>query len=326
MTVRAQQKPHYTQYILNQYMLNPALTGIENYFDLKMGARDQWVGLNGAPRSAYLSVHGPLGKKDTKTTATSFELPGMNPRGEAYWETYTPSPSHHGIGLMIVNDRTGNFNNLTANVTYAYHIGLSPAASLAAGFGAGINHIYRDRSKTDFGDEIPFDPAESSNQANQLKPDIQAGLWLYTRDYFIGLSAQQVIPQTLQFSNNTAPVAGKSVPHFFATAGYRFLLNEDINALPSVMLKYVSGTPSKPQFDINIKMQYRDLWWLGGSYRHQDGYSAMIGLLAGNTFNIGYAYDFTKTALNTTSKGTHELIIGFLIGNRYADTCPRNVW
>ena len=40
----AQQKPHYTQYILNNYILNPALTGIENYTDVKMSARDQWVG------------------------------------------------------------------------------------------------------------------------------------------------------------------------------------------------------------------------------------------------------------------------------------------
>ena len=33
---QAQQKPHYTQYILNQYILNPALTGIENYTDIKV--------------------------------------------------------------------------------------------------------------------------------------------------------------------------------------------------------------------------------------------------------------------------------------------------
>jgi len=73
-------------------------------------------------------------------------------------------------------------------------------------------------------------------------------------------------------------------------------------------------------------LQYQDLLWLGASYRLQDGYAGMVGLNVANTFNIGYSYDYTKTALNTASHGTHELIIGFLIGNRYADTCPRNVW
>src|SRR5437879_3864453 len=82
----AQQRSSYTQYILNNYILNPALTGIENYTDVKISARDQWVGLNGAPRTAYLTVHGPIGKKDYRTTATSFEVPGENPRGSSYWE------------------------------------------------------------------------------------------------------------------------------------------------------------------------------------------------------------------------------------------------
>jgi hypothetical protein len=40
----AQQRPHYTQYILNNYILNPAISGIENYTDVKLSARDQWVG------------------------------------------------------------------------------------------------------------------------------------------------------------------------------------------------------------------------------------------------------------------------------------------
>src|SRR5688572_33232851 len=116
----AQQRPHYTQYILNQYVLNPALSGIENYWDLKMSARDQWVGLEGAPKTAYLTIHGALGKQDYKTTATSFGVPGENPRGNSYWENYTASEPHHGIGMIIVNDRTGSFNRFTASGTYAY--------------------------------------------------------------------------------------------------------------------------------------------------------------------------------------------------------------
>ncbi|MFI5188558.1 MAG: type IX secretion system membrane protein PorP/SprF, partial [Chitinophagales bacterium] len=54
--VFAQQRPHYTQYILNNYILNPALSGIENYTDVKLSARDQWVGLNGAPETFYFTV------------------------------------------------------------------------------------------------------------------------------------------------------------------------------------------------------------------------------------------------------------------------------
>jgi type IX secretion system PorP/SprF family membrane protein len=320
----AQQRPQYTQYILNNYILNPALTGIENYADLKVSGRRQWVGLDGAPTTFYLSVHGPIGKQDYKTTATSYAVPGQNPRGTAYWENYQASEPHHGIGFFMSNDKTGLYSRFSADVSYAYHLGLTPRLNLAAGFAGGISKLSYDRSKA-----LPTDPNDpalggGSGVLTSVQPDLAAGLWLYGADFFAGVSAQQIIPQKISLTGATTGFS--LVPHLFATAGYRFLLNDDVNALPSVLLKYVSGSPANPQFDLNLKLQYRDLFWIGGSYRLDDGYAAMVGMNIGNTFNVGYAYDFTKTALNTTSKGTHELVVGFLIGNRYGDTCPRNVW
>ena len=103
----AQQKPHYTQYILNQYIVNPALTGIENYIDVKLSHRHQWVGIQDAPVTSYLSVHGPIGKKDFRTTATSFETPGENPRGKQYWQDFTAAEAHHGewAGMIFFKAR-----------------------------------------------------------------------------------------------------------------------------------------------------------------------------------------------------------------------------
>lgn len=322
----AQQRPHYTQYILNNYILNPALSGIENYTDIRVSGRDQWVGISGAPQTAYVSIHGAIGKKDLKTTATSFQVPGTNPRGSSYWENYTASGSHHGAGFVAVNDRTGLISRFSANASYAYHLGLSPRTNLAAGFAGGISKITYDRSKA-----TPIngaDPAlgNANSVFTKVRPDLSAGLWLYAAEYFVGLSAQQVIPQKLDFIDDPAYSQNKLVPHVFATAGYRFLMSDDINALPSVMLKYVPASVEKVQFDLNLKLQYQDLFWLGGSCRFRDGYAGMVGLNVGNTFNVGYSYDYTTSGLNNYNRGTHELIIGFLIGNRYGDTCPRNVW
>jgi type IX secretion system PorP/SprF family membrane protein len=321
----AQQKPHYTQYILNQYIVNPALTGIENYIDLKGSHRHQWVGIQDAPVTTYLTLHGPIGKKDFRTTATSYDIPGENPRGERYWETYTAPEPHHGIGMQIINDVTGPLSNLSAFATYAYHIGLSPRTSLSGGFGVGINKVSLDRSKLDYGD-VTVDPAVfSSGVLNKTRLDINAGLYLYSADYFIGLSAQQIVPQQIDFSNGyIRPKDGKTVPHIFATAGYRFLVGYDFNFIPSIMFKYV--TPAPLQVEINGKLQYRDLAWVGVGYRHKDGFSGMLGLNVSNTFNVGYAYDYTTSRINNFSKGTHEIVVGFLIGNKYPDKCPSNVW
>jgi len=325
---KAQQRPHYTQYILNQYIVNPAITGIENYTDVKLSVRDQWVGLNGAPRTAYLTLHSPISKGDYRTSATSYSVPGQNPRGQYYWENYTAAEPHHGIGMSLITDKTGSFNRFSANASYAYHLGLNATTNISGGFAAGVTVISLDRSKIDFGGGVQDDPAtggSASAELNKIRPDLSAGLYLYSRDYFIGISGQQIIPQKMSFVDDaTVQEKGRLVPHLFLTAGYRFLLNEDINAIPSVMFKYINASSfNEFQVEGNLKLQYRDLFWLGGSYRHEDGYAAMGGLNVLNLFNIGYAYDFTKSNLNTVSRGTHELMVGFLIGNKWSEACPR---
>lgn len=325
--VQAQQKPHYTQYVLNNYILNPALTGIENYTDIRISHRHQWVGLADAPVTSYVSLHTPIGKKDYKTTATSFNVQGENPRGKQYWQDYQASEPHHGIGLQLINDQAGPFRNFSAYGTYAYHLALNGRTNLSAGLGAGLSQFTLNTNKLFFGADFPVDPAIAGSGAlGRMRFDMNAGLWLYSANYFAGVAMHQIIPQRIVFAeNNFRLTEGRKVPHLFATAGYRFLLNEDVNMIPSVMLKYINAAPI--QADVNVKLQYRDLLWGGASYRVRYGFAAMAGINVLNTFQLSYSYDYSTTVLNTVSRGTHEIILGFIIGNRYAsDTCPRNVW
>ncbi len=332
MSVQAQQKPHYTQYVVNPFIINPALAGIDNYTDLKMSVRDQWVGINGAPMTTYMTIQGPIGKKDYRTSSTSFQVPGSNPRGRAYWESYTAAEPHHGIGATIINDRTGNYSFFSASASYAYHLGLNPTTNLAGGFSAGFTKISLDRSKTDFsGAGDPYDPATgnvATGILGKMKPTMSAGLWLYSRDYFIGFSVQQVIPQTIDFVVNNTAILQKSkfVPHLFLTAGYRFMLSDDVNMVPSLMVKYIKGSSFKEfQPEANLKFQFRDLLWMGASYRYEDGFAGMLGLNVSNTFNVSYSYDkqTTNNILSSFNKGTHEVVFGFMLGNKYSENCPR---
>lgn len=321
----AQQRPHYTQYILNNYIVNPAISGIENYVDLKLSARNQWVGLDGAPRTFYLTVHGPLGKTDHRSNATSFNMKGENPRGREYWTQYQAAAPHHGIGLTMVNYSTGYINRTTAFATYAYHLGLSATTSLAAGFGAGFSSFNVDRTKILLA--TAFDPAigVAVGQLTQMKPEVNAGLWLYGTSFFAGLSAQQIMPVNTPLVNDAA-YRSTQVPHVFATAGYRFLLTDDISGIPSVMTRYVASLPLS--IDVNFKAQYLDLLWVGAGYRKGEGFSGLFGLNISQRLNISYSYDVNKSPylLSTVQRGTHEMVIGFLLRNGYGDLCPRNVW
>lgn len=79
MKTYAQQKPYHTQYILNNYILNPALSGIENYTDVKLSYRNQWTGIDGAPVTIYASAHAPIGKKIIALQQHHLKCPGKIP-------------------------------------------------------------------------------------------------------------------------------------------------------------------------------------------------------------------------------------------------------
>lgn len=325
VSATAQQKPHYTQYIMNQYIINPALTGIENYVDVKLSHRLQWVGILDAPVTTYLTMHGPIGKQDEKTTATSFRKDGYNPRGKDYWEEYTTSRPHHGWGMQVINDRTGPLNNFSAMGTYAYHIGISNKMNLAAGLGLGFSNISINADKLEFYNSSVDPAVYNSGLINNVRVDMNAGLYLYSSNFFVGLSGLQLVPSKIDFSNNNiSKKDSKHIPHFFATTGYRFLLGADFNFTPSILVKKVD--PAPVQFEFNAKLQYLDVMWIGGGYRVDDGINAMLGLNISNTVNMGYSYDYTTSKLNNFSRGTHEIMIGFTLGNKYGDSCPRNVW
>ncbi|WP_462220865.1 PorP/SprF family type IX secretion system membrane protein [Ferruginibacter sp.] len=324
--VMAQAKPFYTQYILNNYILNPGVTGLENYTDIKLSNRNQWTGINGAPVTSYFSIHAPIGKTDLRTSATSFEVPGENPRGQRLWEEYTPPDAHHGIGFIAMNDKAGYINRWSLSASYAYHKPLSVKTTLSAGINGGFTSVNLDRSKIEWANLDPNDPAIgiSTGELKKVKPEIGAGLWLYSARYFLGLSALNIIPGKAKFVNNDK-YGAYYTPNYFLTAGYRFSLTDEVMVMPSVMVQY--WQPQLAGLHTNVKLQYLDKVWVGGSYRFSDlisGYSAMAGLNISNTLNISYAYENATTSrLRTYTKNTHEIMVGFIIGNKYSQACPR---
>ena len=318
----AQQRPQYTQYIFNNYLLNPAISGIENYIDLKAGYRTQWTGLDGAPVTNYISVNAPLGKNFLSGDANSFGGQENNPMSRSYLQNYMAAEPHHGIGMHAVLDRAGPISRVDVNATYAYHLGLSEKLNIALGVAVGISKVSLDYSKITL--ENNQDPAIVASETDRLKPDLGAGLWIYGPQYFVGLSAQQLLGQTLNFTNNSQYTQGKAVPHFFLTAGYKIFLADDIAAVPSVMIKRVSPAPNS--YDANLKLAFRDKFWLGGSYRHNDSFSALAGFNVSYLFNLSYSYDFTTSDLGNVSSGTHEIVLGLLLNNRYKVTCPQRNW
>lgn len=319
----AQQKPQYTQYVFNNYLLNPAVAGIENYTDVKAGYRSQWTGLQGAPVTSYLTINAPLGSDFLQGDATAFPANGgENPSSRLYTQNYMAAEPHHGIGMMLVSDQTGPITQTNIDASYAYHLGLTGRLNLAVGVSAGVSHISLNTSMLTL--ENPLDPAISNGNNSQWKPDLSVGTWLYSSNYYFGASIQQLLPQNLYFSSNNSYNQSKTVPQYFITGGVKLFLTEEITLLPSFLIKVIAPTPIT--YDINAKFSFADKFWVGGSYRRNDSFGALAGVNVSSFINIGYSYDITTSALNTVSNGTHEIVIGILLNNRYKVTCPQHLF
>ena len=319
----AQQKPQYTQYVFNNLLLNPAVSGIENYTDVKAGYRSQWTGLQGAPVTSYLTITAPIGDKFLQGDATASPSEGgENPSSRLFTQNYKAAEPHHGIGFMIVSDVAGPITTTNIDATYAYHLGLTESLNLALGVQAGVSHTSLNISEITL--ENPFDPAIANANNSAWKPDVGAGIWLYGPTYYFGASAQQILPQNLYFSTNNTYTQNQTVPQYFITSGVKLFLSDDLTLLPSFLIKVINPTPLT--FDVNTKLSFKDKFWLGVSYRRDDSVGLLAGLNISSFINIGYSYDITTSALNTVSNGTHEIVISLLLNNRYKETCPQHTF
>jgi type IX secretion system PorP/SprF family membrane protein len=318
----AQQKPQYTQYIFNNFLLNPALSGMENYTDVRIGYRQQWQGIADAPKTSFVSAHMALGDKYLWKNALSLPENGNPPMSRNYTQNYTASPAHHGIGLVGVIDKAGPISNMNIDFTYAYHLKLQNAMNLSVGTSIGINRVALDINAITLEDEN--DPALANTVVTQYKPDVGLGLWLYGARFFLGASMQQIIPQKLEFTSDNSYTTGKQVPHLFITTGYKLFVADDISATPSIMIKRVEAAPVS--VDLNLKLSFADRFWLGGSYRRSDSFSAFAGLNINNFINLTYAYDLTISELRSYTSGSHEIVLGFQLNNIYHVPSSMRMW
>jgi len=320
----AQQKPQYSQYTLNNYILNPAISGIEDYADLRMGIRQQWSGLEGAPESYYVTLHMPINKDVSPSYRGRRTGDVAKEASTKRTNVYRRVRPHHGVGAMAMTTRTGPLKRSSFSGSYAFHLPLSRTTRIAAGVAPGIVQYSLDQSyvKTANGN----DPAVMDGRVNEVKFDLTMGLWLYSQSYYVGISGAQLVPGKRQLLNTDTPGdnEGKLQKHYFATAGYRMDITSELSVIPSVMVKLAQ--PSPTSVDASVKVLYANRLWAGASYRYKDAVAAMAGINISPLLDVAYSYDAGASPLGAAHAGSHEVVVGFKLRNTRKVICPIWAW
>ncbi|WP_147320831.1 PorP/SprF family type IX secretion system membrane protein [Hymenobacter lapidiphilus] len=306
----AQQEAQYSQYMNNNYLINPGATGAEDYIDVKFSYRAQWVGLQGGPRTYYASVNSSLGKWLTTTKRTRRDL----------------RRPFHAIGGMVYRDATGPISRTSAYVSYAYNVVLRPNLRAALGMSAGLQQFAVDGSQLQFFDPGPDPLVLAPNESSRVL-DGSVGLWVYSSNFFVGVSSTQLLANKLDFSygpNQLASGSGNSLRrHYFFTGGVMLPLTDDWSLVPSVLVKAVSPAPLS--VDVNAKLKYQDLLWAGISWRTSDAAVAMAGVNY-EQFALGYSYDLGHSRLSPYHNGTHEILLGLRLKKKAQVVCTNRFW
>jgi type IX secretion system PorP/SprF family membrane protein len=276
--LHAQQDPHYTQYMYNMSVMNPAYAGSKENLSMGLLYRKQWVEIEDAPTTGTFFGHSAVGK-------------------------------NVGLGLSVISDKIGPVEENNVYGDFSYTLNLGGDHKLAFGVKLGLTFhnvgLFRDINFT-----LPQqnDPAFSRDITNTYF-NFGSGFFYYTNKYYLGLSVPNMLKSThfdvqrsaeeLQFGTETS--------HYFLTGGYVFDINQSVKFKPFFMLKSAFSAPTS--LDVSTNFLFNEKFEVGATYRLDDSFGAMVNYAINPSLRIGYAYDHIVSDLNVTTPSSHEIIL-----------------
>lgn len=279
--VFGQQDAQYTQYMYNTVAVNPAYAGSRGHLSIAALYRSQWAGLDGAPETQTLNVHSPIGYRGV------------------------------GLGVSIVNDQIGPTSETNFDGDFSYTIQLSYTAKLSFGLKASVNLL--DIRFSDLNQDLTSpggpDPTLQQNIDNRLSPNVGAGVYYHTENFYAGLSVPRFL-ETSHFESSSLSTAKEQLNLYFIT-GYVFDVNPFLKFKPALLTKAVQGAPL--QVDASANFMMNEKFVLGAAYRWDAAVSALAGFYIDDGFFIGMAYDKETTELGQArfNDGSFEIIVRY---------------
>lgn len=310
----SQQMPQYSQYLRNQFMVNPAAAGVYDFVDVTMGGRWQWMGFGDEPRTAYLSVTSPI----SRTPRPKYNPALRVSQGIVRNPEIKTGKFKHALGGQLIADQYGAFRKMEFAGTYAIHMPVSKKFNLSFGTRLGLsnNTFLKDKAQTlnlvdpTLGYSDATYDNFSADQSSKYIMNLGVGFYLYSKNSFFGISADQLTKDLVEFGTGTANFNNQM--HFNATAGVKIPLNDNLTLTPAMLVKYMNPAPIV--IEGSLQLEYKEWLWIGTSYRHKDAIIGMVGLNISDRFKFGYSYDFSLSRFNDFSSGGHEIVLGLMLG------------
>lgn len=323
INIIAQDNFYFSQYSQVGPAINPALTGVDNFLDVKLNYRSQWSGFTDAPTTNYVGVNGYL-QKETQKAYKQYSLRTSNP----YYLDSLPNVEisladklRHGIGGHVIYDVQGPFEQISAYLNYALHIPVNNKLKISIGLSANVTNQRIDVEKIILKNPIgdaTYDALLASSGKSTIM-NLNPGIMLYGKQFYVSYAAFRAFSTAI--SSDEIITDDNEIDHHIL-AGFQFPLSSKVKLLPSALFNFNAQYGS--QWDANIKVLVNEKTWAGVSYRNSNALVFMAGVYINNLVNLSYSYDYVTSELNNYTNGSHEIVLGLMLFKK--DTKAPYLW
>jgi len=307
MQVEAQHQIRSSQIFLNAPSINPAFTGVDDFWEMKTGFRQQYAGLDNGPSSYFVGVYGVIKKPDPLSFQEN-SLRISNP--SAYANEERAKGLRHGIGAMLYIDQQNAIDQQSLMLNYALHLSISRNYNLTVGtsFGLFTREINADElTVKQLADQTYQDLLDMG--AKQSYIDVNLGLLLYSNKFYVGVSALPVVQNAL--SNSDAIQEEDTKINLNFMTGYQMDISPEWRLQSSAIVRYDEF--NELNYELGVKFRKYDVFWTGLTYNSNEAISLIFGTMVKERMTFGYSYDFYYSDDNNVGKGNHEIILGIAL-------------
>lgn len=285
----AQSDAQFSQYFEVPNYYNAAAIGTTDLLKIRGGARLQWVGIHGAP----------------KTFVAAADMP------------FLLFKKRFGVGLVMQQESMGLYKNLNIGAQVAYKQKLFKG-TLSIGAQIGFVDQSFKGSEVYIPDQDDYhQPSDDAIPKQDIRGnafDVSAGLFYSHPKFWVGVSGTHLNAPAVSLNAESGENSEEKNYEFQIGRTLYFMAGSNIkvkNTLFEVMPSALVKTDfTFTTWEATLRSRYNKFLSFGVGYRWKDAVYAVISAEV-KGFYIGFSYDYPTSAIAKASSGSFEIFAGY---------------
>jgi type IX secretion system PorP/SprF family membrane protein len=268
--VKSQDIPLFSQKLTNSFIYNPAIAGLE-YGSLTFSHRNNYSGVEGAPRNNFLS----------------FNAPFANYR--------------FGLGVNVFQEDVAAIKSTYFSTAFAYHISFNKFSTLSFGVSGEYNSMRLSDEFATYNDGTDLVLAKYANGVNQ--PDFSFGINYQHRLWKFGIAANRL--NTAWFEND----ASKTLVSYYSGFIQGVIPIEGARSVLEPYFAFRQFSESSQVIDAGLYFTYDNKLITGLATRSGSILNGTLGYKINKNMMVGYSREIILGGVGGYTGSSNEFVL-----------------